>query len=149
MGSVVEAYHAGHVIVLTSISEGLPYTVLEGMACGRPVIATDVGGVGEAVGDAGLLVPPRNPSAVAAACVRLLTDADERRTLGQAARERVERLFTAKQSFQTYRSAYQELGLREQPRHATISRFPAPGPEEPPSADDVYEPCHLRPGVPA
>ncbi len=50
----VAAYHAGHVLVLTSISEGLPYVVLEAMASGSPVVATDVGGVAEAVGSAGL-----------------------------------------------------------------------------------------------
>jgi polysaccharide biosynthesis protein PelF len=143
VGSVVEAYHAGHVIVLTSISEGLPYTVLEAMACGRPVVATDVGGVGEAVGDAGLLVPPRNPSAVAAACVRLLNDADERRALGEAARERVVRLFTAKQSFQTYRNVYDQLGSH-QLRQPRAFRLPACG-----TTRTAYEPRHLRPGVPA
>jgi len=110
VGSVVDAYHAGHVVMLTSISEGLPYTVLEAMACGRPVIATDVGGVGEAVGETGILVPPRQPSEIAAACVRLLSDADLRHSLGAAARERVENLFTAKRSFQEYRRLYRNLG---------------------------------------
>jgi glycosyltransferase involved in cell wall biosynthesis len=113
------------------------------MACGRPVVATDVGGVGEAVGDAGLLVPPRNPSAVAAACVRLLNDADERRALGEAARERVVRLFTAKQSFQTYRNVYDQLGSH-QLRQPRAFRLPACG-----TTRTAYEPRHLRPGVPA
>ena len=114
MGSPVDAYHAGHLVLLTSISEGLPYTVLEAMATGRPVVATDVGGVGEAVGDAGLLVPPRNPSALAAACVELLADAGKRRALGQAARARVVDLFTAKAAFQTYRRLYREIAVRTQ-----------------------------------
>src|SRR5205823_110234 len=50
----VRAYHAGHVIALTSISEGFPYTVVESMACGRAVVCTNVGGVAGAVAEAGV-----------------------------------------------------------------------------------------------
>ena len=46
-----DAYAAGHVVVLCSIAEGFPYTLIEAMACGRPCVATDVGGVSEAIGD--------------------------------------------------------------------------------------------------
>jgi polysaccharide biosynthesis protein PelF len=105
----VEAYHAGHVVLLTSISEGLPYVVLEAMASARPVVATDVGGVSEAIGDAGILVPPRHPSAVAAACIRLLRNPGERRALGAAARARVLQQFTVERSFNAYRGLYDEL----------------------------------------
>jgi len=110
----VEAYHAGHVVVLTSISESLPYTVLEAMATGRPVVATNVGGVAEAIGDAGLLVPPRHPAAVAEACVRLLTDPQERAAIGAAARKRVLEQFTVGRCFGTYRQIYQQLAATEQ-----------------------------------
>ncbi|HXW81014.1 MAG TPA: GT4 family glycosyltransferase PelF [Acidimicrobiales bacterium] len=103
------AYHAGHVVLLTSISEGLPYVVLEAMASARPVVATDVGGVSEAIGDAGILVPPRDHSAVAAACVRLLLHPSERRALGTAARNRVLQQFTTKRCFGEYRDLYDEL----------------------------------------
>lgn len=109
--SPLEAYYAGHVVLLTSISEGLPYTVVEAMAAGRPVVATNVGGVAEAVGDAGILVSPRNPSEAAAACVRLLTDAGLRGALGEAARRRVIERFTAARCFAEYRSLYSELTM--------------------------------------
>ncbi len=46
--SVVDAYHSGHIVLLTSISEGFPYTLIEAMASGMPTVATDVGGVREA-----------------------------------------------------------------------------------------------------
>ena len=81
-----KAYAAGQVVVLSSISEGFPYTLIEAMACGRPCVATDVGGVTEALGGAGLVVPPRRPDDMAQACLTLLKEVDLRRRLGSEAR---------------------------------------------------------------
>lgn len=107
--SVVDAYQAGHVVLLTSISEGFPYVVIEAMASGRPVVATDVGGVREAVGSTGLIVPPRNPEAIANACLSLLKNEARRRSLGSAARRRVFSLFTVEPSTAAYRLLYATL----------------------------------------
>ena len=64
------------------------------MACGRPVVATDVGGVAEAVARRGVLVPPRDPEAVAQATIDLLGDPERRRSLGRRAADRVTQHFT-------------------------------------------------------
>lgn len=106
---IQDAYAAGNVVALTSISEGFPYTVIEAMSCGRATVSTDVGGVAEAVGDAGLVVPPRDPDAFAQACLRLLTDQVERRRLAEAARTRVIQLFTLERSLEAFRSIYDEV----------------------------------------
>lgn len=76
--------------------DACPTTVLEAMASGRPVVATTTGGIPDLVtdGDNGLLVPPGDDRALAAALVRLLDDAGLRARLGAGARERVRR-FTA------------------------------------------------------
>jgi len=73
--------------VLPSLYEGLPYTLMEAMAAGRAVIATDVGGNHDLVrhGETGILVPPNNGAVLADAVVRLLTASDERNRLGEAA----------------------------------------------------------------
>lgn len=103
---ITDAYRAGQVVALTSVSEGFPYTVIEAMAMGRPPVATRVGGVPEAVGDAGLIVRPRDVMGVASALTRLLDDAPLRARLGRAARERVMALFTLDGCLDAYRRAY-------------------------------------------
>ncbi|MFE0591325.1 GT4 family glycosyltransferase PelF [Micromonospora echinospora] len=109
VGNAVEAYHAGNLVALTSISEGFPYTVVEAMACGRPTVCTNVGGVAEAVGDTGFVVAPRDVAAVADACVRLLRDRELRLRLGAVARARVLEKFTLQRSLQAYRDIYERL----------------------------------------
>jgi polysaccharide biosynthesis protein PelF len=104
-----DAYQAGHLVALTSVSEGFPYTVVESMSMGRPQVCTNVGGVSEAVGDAGFVVPPRDHAAVAAACIRLLEDPDLRRSFGLRARQRVMDRFTLDQWTNAYREIYAEL----------------------------------------
>lgn len=84
-------------LVLPSLYEGLPVSVLEAMAAGRAVVATAIGGSDEAVvdGESGLLVRPADPDALAAAIRRLLHDRALRERLATAGRARVERDFSA------------------------------------------------------
>lgn len=107
-----DAFAAGHVVALSSISEGMPYTVIEAMMCGRATVSTDVGGVADAVGRAGLLVPPRDPRALARACLRLLTDAGRRAELGARARERALARFTSDRCVGAYRDHYAAIARR-------------------------------------
>jgi glycosyltransferase involved in cell wall biosynthesis len=79
------------VFVMSSVTEGLGSAILEAMACERPVVGTLTGGIPEAVVDeaTGLLVPPRDETALASAIHRLLEDPDLRQTFGRAGRARV------------------------------------------------------------
>jgi glycosyltransferase involved in cell wall biosynthesis len=113
--------------MLSSISEGFPFTLIEAMSCGRATVSTDVGGVREAVGDTGLVVPPRDPAAMAEAALRLLGDPARRRAMGEAARLRVIEQFTLRQTIDTFRSIYLELPTRQ--RRSTA----APAPVETPA----------------
>ena len=83
--------------VLSSVSEGFPNSLVEAMAAGRPIVATDVGGVRDAVrhGENGLLVTPGDPPAFAEALRMLLRDADLRRTMGAAGARRAREEFHA------------------------------------------------------
>jgi glycosyltransferase involved in cell wall biosynthesis len=106
-----DAYAAGHVVVLCSISEGFPYSLIEAMTCGRACVATDVGGVSEALADdAGITVPPRDPAALAAACLRLLGDDDLRRAYGTAARQRALEHFTVDRAVSAFDEIYSRFG---------------------------------------
>lgn len=89
-------YSAGDVVVTTPWYEPFGLTPLEGMACGRPVIGSAVGGITFTIkdGETGLLVPPRDPTALAASLQQLLSQPELRMQMGMAARKRVEREFT-------------------------------------------------------
>jgi glycosyltransferase involved in cell wall biosynthesis len=82
-------------LVLPSAWEAFPIAVLEAMACGVPQVATDVGGTAEAVedGETGLLVPPRDPAALARAAAELIRDPDRRARMAEAGRRRHAALF--------------------------------------------------------
>jgi glycosyltransferase involved in cell wall biosynthesis len=83
-------------VVLPSWVEGMPLVLLEAMAHARPVVATSVGGTPEVVvdGETGLLVPPRDPQALAAAIRRLVDGPELARRLGEAGYERVRERFS-------------------------------------------------------
>ncbi len=102
-------YREGDLSVLSSISEGFPYAVLESMACGRPVVGTDVGGVREAIGDCGLVVPPRNPEALGRGIAELLCDEPRRRTLGEESRQRILEHFQLSRCVRDYAETYWRL----------------------------------------
>ncbi len=105
-----DAYDAGQIVVLCSISEGFPYTLIEAMTCGRPCVATDVGGVSEAVADTGMIVPPRSPEALAQSCLVLLQDRSLRRQLGAAARMRALEYFTVDRAISAFDEIYTFVG---------------------------------------
>ena len=83
--------------VMSSVTEGLGTSVLDAMACGRAVVATRAGGIPESVvdGETGLLVPTREPAALASAIVRMLRDRPWRHALGRAGRARARAHFSA------------------------------------------------------
>jgi len=85
-------YPALDLYICTSESEGFGNAVLEAMACGKPIIATAVGGIVEAIDHEveGLLIPPQSPEAIVAAAERLIENPEQGRRLGAAARVRVQ-----------------------------------------------------------
>jgi glycosyltransferase involved in cell wall biosynthesis len=113
-----DLYNEGDISALSSISEGFPYTVLESMACARPVVATDVGGVREALEGYGILVPPRDHVAFGEAVVTLLADPDLRARLGRQAREAVLARFRTAHSVDGYRRFYADALARRAPAAA-------------------------------
>ena len=94
---MVELYSSAEVAVVPSLYEGFSLPAVEAMACGVALVSTTGGALPEVVGrhrETGLLVPPGDPGALAAAIGEALDDADLRRRLGQAGRERVLERFT-------------------------------------------------------
>ena len=111
------------VYVLPSYNEGLPMSVLEAMAAGLPIISTPIGGIAEAVTDGveGCLVQPGDVDALALALGRLLSDADLRRRMGEAARLKVEATFSAERILPQVEALYRELGVLCTPKGKSIT----------------------------
>jgi glycosyltransferase involved in cell wall biosynthesis len=106
---------AADLFVLSSVREGLPVSLLEAMASRKAIVATGVGGIPDAVtdGENGILVPPGNPEALADAIVRLLDDADVRRSLGSAAADEVQRRFSIRITAGRVGEIYSDLYRRK------------------------------------
>ncbi|MFQ6107812.1 MAG: GT4 family glycosyltransferase PelF [Thermoplasmata archaeon] len=104
-----KAFNTGDVVVMSSISEGFPFALIEAMASGRAIVATDVGGMAEALGDTGLLVPSRSPRQLGDAIVRLLRDPELRKELGNRARDKAVRDYPIEGFIQRYREIYHEF----------------------------------------
>ncbi len=103
----------------SSISEAFPLVVGEAMACGVPCVVTDVGDSALIVGPFGKVVPPRDPAALAQACLSLFAlSPEERHRLGQAARGRIAQLFDLDVIVSRYERLYEELAAKRQPRAA-------------------------------
>jgi glycosyltransferase involved in cell wall biosynthesis len=99
------------IFVMSSVTEGLGTSILDAMACRRPVVATMAGGIPEIVDDGktGVLVPPRDSSALADAIVRLLNDGPLRSRMGDAGLARVTERFTVERMVRETASVYARL----------------------------------------
>ena len=102
---------AADLFLLPSLYEGLPVSVLEAMAAGCPIVATAIGGTDEAVsdGETGLLVPPGDPAALAAAIRRLRADPGLASRLARAGRERVGREFSSAATAERVMRVYDQV----------------------------------------
>ncbi|MFE0208644.1 DUF3492 domain-containing protein [Streptomyces sp. NPDC058985] len=126
--SRADAYASAALVVLSSVVEGFPAGLVEAMFCGRATVSTDVGAVVEAIGGTGLVVPPRNPRALAEACVVLLRDPERRERLGAAARARALELFTVEQNIAAFHGIYLEILSRTPVRRVLLDDMGAPLP---------------------
>ncbi|MFJ9425548.1 DUF3492 domain-containing protein [Streptomyces sp. NPDC101249] len=135
--TLADAYGSGAVTVLSSVVEGFPAGLVEAMFCARATVSTDVGAVVEVIGGTGLVVPPRNPRALAEACVALLRDPDRRARLGAAARARALELFTVEQNTTAFHGLYLEIVSRTPVRRVVLDGAGEPVPFAAPAESHV------------
>jgi glycosyltransferase involved in cell wall biosynthesis len=109
-GDVPDILSASDVFCLSSYTEGLPNAVVEAMGCGLPCVVTDVGDAAWLVGDTGLVVPPRDPEALAQALSAIVEEPLARRAeRGSRARARITEEFSMRHMVNSYESLYREL----------------------------------------
>jgi glycosyltransferase involved in cell wall biosynthesis len=103
------AYNIGDIIAMSSITEGFPYSVIEAMACGKAIVAADVGGVREALEGCGILVKSRSPSQLGRGIITLLKDTGQRKKFEQASLSRAKLHFNLRDNIREYESEYESL----------------------------------------
>jgi glycosyltransferase involved in cell wall biosynthesis len=121
---VEQVLRAADIVVMPSLSEGLPMAILEAMACAAPIVATPVGGIPEAITDGvtGLLIPPSDAGALADAIVRLLRDRPLAKRLGAQARAEAVGHFSINRMVADVERVYDELASSG-PKAATTSEM--------------------------
>lgn len=109
--NVIEYLKIIDIFCQTSIWEALPIILLEVMSLGKPIVATDVGGVRELFkdGDGGFLIPAESPKSAAKALSRLITDKELRQTMSKKNRERINKVFNLEQMIKKYECLYKRL----------------------------------------
>ncbi|MGA5280288.1 DUF3492 domain-containing protein [Streptomyces griseoincarnatus] len=138
--TTADVHADGAVTVLSSVVEGFPVGLIEAMFCGRATVSTDVGAVVEVIGGTGLVVPPRNPRALAEACVSLLRDPERRARLGAAAHARALELFSVEQNVAAFRGLYLETVARTPVRRPVLDGAGDPQPFAAPA--EAHVPGH-------
>ena len=110
---ILSVHKAFDIFVMSSITEGLGTSLLDAMACGKPIVATTAGGMPEVVADGrtGILVPPRDHETMAAAIVKLLTEETARAEMGAAGLARVRTLFSAERMVQDTLAVYRRVAM--------------------------------------
>ncbi len=98
-------------VLLTSLQEGTPISIIENLAAARPVVATDVGGVRRLIQHeaTGLLIPPRDPGAAMRALLRVLDEPQRAREWGECGRNKVEREWSLERMLAQHRALYREV----------------------------------------
>ncbi|WP_051710047.1 DUF3492 domain-containing protein [Streptomyces sp. NRRL S-350] len=114
-GPLAEVWETGTVAVFSALSQRRPRLLADAMLSGRAVVSTDVGVAREVLGPTGLLVPARDPGALAGACLALLRDEERRARLGLAGRLRAQERFAVEPVIGAFREIYLEL----------VSQYPA------------------------
>jgi glycosyltransferase involved in cell wall biosynthesis len=117
---VLSLHKAFDIFVMSSVTEGLGTSLLDAMACGKPIVATTAGGIPEVVvdGETGFLVPPRDHRAMAEALVKLLKDPELRKKMGHAGLARARRKFSADRMVQETLKVYKRVA--RQPHHEEL-----------------------------
>lgn len=128
---VRELLAAMDVVVLASYAEGIPRVLLEAAAMGKAAVGTNVRGTREVIvpGETGLLVPPRDPPALATAIAQLLNDPVAAERMGVAARQRVAEQFDERLYFWRTDHVYRQLLARKRPERALSELRPLPNSE--------------------
>ncbi|HEY9732373.1 MAG TPA: glycosyltransferase family 4 protein [Drouetiella sp.] len=114
-------YRSADICVVPSLYENAPYTVLEAMACGRPVVATSAGGTPEYIDDGatGFVIPPGRPADIAAAIVKLVISPERRTAFGEAARDKAHAMLESKRVVQDELSVYEKAIIN----HRTSAQY--------------------------